>query len=144
VAWLAALVALGEGLVVGTALASFLVVLGVVPRLARLTGSERWVRAYEAAIGLGAFAGACLEARPVRLGLPAAAAAVPSLAMGLFVGMVSAALAEVIDVLPILRRRLAGPGRWLRWLVLALAAGKTLGSVLWWTFPRLFERPPAG
>jgi stage V sporulation protein AB len=139
---LAAAIGLAEGLAVGTAFVSFLVALEIVPRLARLTGTEAWSPAYEAAVVLGALAAALDEARPLALGAPPALVVPVAAAMGAFVGMAAAALAEVVGVLPVLSRRL-GLGAWLGWLILALVAGKTAGAVLWWAVPSLWSRPPA-
>jgi stage V sporulation protein AB len=136
------LVGLGEGLVVGSAFVSFIVAIGVVDQLSRLTGTPARGGAYEAAIAFGATAAALDEAHPLRLHLSAPVVAAVALGMGVFLGLVAAGLTEVIDVLPVLSRRL-GLRRGLRWLVWALVAGKTLGTVLWWAIPSLWGRPPA-
>jgi len=47
------------------------------------------------------------------------------------VGMVAGALAEVINVMPVVGGRFQ-LGPFLRWLVLALAAGKLAGALVYW------------
>lgn len=126
---------------VGAALAVFVVALDIVPRLARLTGTQGWRGAYEAALAVGAVAAAATSIWPLSLRLPPVLVALLSLAIGAFVGLVAAALTEVVGVLPILSRRV-GLRRRLGWLVLALVVGKTVGSLAWWAVPSLWGRPP--
>jgi stage V sporulation protein AB len=131
------IVGLAEGLAVGAAFVAVLTLLRVVPRLAQLCGGS--VRAYEVALALGAVIGALDEAVPIRAHLGSLAVAAAGLLNGAFIGMVAAAVAEVAAVLPLAGRRL-GIGRWLLWLVVALAAGKVVGSILWLAVPALRAR----
>jgi stage V sporulation protein AB len=143
VIWAAGLVGLAEGVAVGAALAALVTALDLVPHLARLTGTAGWTGAYRYAVVVGALLGAGDEVWPLHLGVPQGAVIATGAAVGVFTGMVAAALAEVIEVLPVFGRRL-GLGPWLARLVTALAVGKAAGAVLWWAVPSLFHRPPAG
>jgi len=121
----AALVAigLGGGAPVGLALIAFLTTLGVITRLTVLTRTTWALGAYGWAVLLGGMAGSLLPQGNVRAGLPEAVAIPLGLALGMFIGMVAASLTEVLDVMPVLGKRLQlGPG--VRWLVAALALGK--------------------
>jgi stage V sporulation protein AB len=138
----AALAALAEGLAVGAALGALVVLLSVGARLARVTATPEFGRAYEWALACGAAAAASYEVWPWTLRGPRALAAILGGGMGIFIGMLAAALAEVVAVMPLLARRL-GLVPYLPRLVLALALGKTLGAVAWLLVPGLFSRPPA-
>jgi stage V sporulation protein AB len=50
---------------------------------------------------------------------------------GCFVGMLAAALTEVINVLPIMAKRLGMDG-YIMWLLTAMILGKVLGSLFEW------------
>lgn len=138
---LAALTGLAEGLAVGAGLAALVVFLAVGLRLGAATGTLAWARAYQWALSLGAAAGAAYEVWPFTLRGPTVLAVVLGLGMGLFVGMLAAALAETAAALPFAARRLR-VAAYLPRLVLAVALGKTLGAVLW-LLPALHARPPA-
>ncbi len=49
----------------------------------------------------------------------------------MFVGMLAAALTEVVNVLPILAKRI-GMDSYLMWLLVAIILGKVCGSLLDW------------
>ncbi len=138
----AALAAFAEGLAVGSGLAALVVLLAVAVRLARITGTPGWSRAYEWALVLGSAAAASYEVWPWSLHGPRVGAAALGLGMGLFIGLLAASLAEVVAVVPLASRRL-GLVAYMPRLVLAVALGKTLGAVLWLLVPSLFSRPPA-
>lgn len=129
----AALVAigLGGGAAVGLALIAFVTTLGVVTRLAILTRTSWAVRAYGWAVLLGGMAGSLLPQLAMGAGLPAVVELPLGLALGTFTGMIAASLTEVLDVMPVMGKRLElGPA--VRFLVLALALGKMAGSLVYW------------
>ena len=141
-AWaLAAISALAEGLAVGAGLAALVVVLAIGVRLAAASGTLRYAGAYQWALVAGAAVGAADQAWPIRLHGGALLATALGFGMGLFVGMVAAALAETASALPVGARRL-GLLPYLPRLVVAVALGKALGAVAWVTVPAFFARPP--
>ncbi|MEW6244696.1 MAG: stage V sporulation protein AB [Bacillota bacterium] len=118
-----------EGMLVGTAWIALLSLLDVVPRLVSLTRSARWFRVYEGAIVAGGITAGIADSIAFRLTLPPVIPAVVGLLMGFFVGLFTAALAEVLNVLPIISRRF-GMKEFTGWLVVALTLGKTIGALL--------------
>lgn len=137
--WIAVLLGLGEGIFVGTALVAFLTVLGLVPRLCHLTATGQYLYAYEWALVLGPLLGTLLAGwSGATLRGPGWVAAPVGLLMGMFVGMLTGALAEVLDVIPILGRRIGVQSR-VGYLVLMVVVGKTLGSLLYWIVPGLSQ-----
>jgi stage V sporulation protein AB len=139
---LAALAGAAEGLAVGAGLAALVVLLRVGVRLAGATRTLRQAPRYQWALALGAAAAGLEQAYPLRLaGGPVLAGAL-GLGMGLFVGMLAAALAETAAALPVASRRL-GLVPYLPRLVLAVAVGKTVGALAWIVLPGLHARPPA-
>ena len=138
----AAFVALSEGLAVGVGFAALVVLLTVATRLAALTATGNWSGAYQWAMVLGVAAAGAYEAFPISLRGGTALAVVLGLGMGLFIGLLAAALAETVAALPVAGRRLH-LNVYLPRLVLAVVWGKALGAVAWFLVPGLFTRPPA-
>jgi stage V sporulation protein AB len=130
-----ALLVLGEGALVGTALVAFLTVLDVVPRVAQATNTTRYVHLYERAVLVGALTGSLTDILPAAA-LPVATASGVGFITGLFTGLFTAALAEVLNVIPVFGRRF-NMERSIVILVVALAVGKTVGSLVYWLLPQL-------
>jgi len=129
------LLMLGEGAVVGTALVALLTVLDVVPRVAHATQTTRCVRHYERAVWIGAVFGSLTDILPPAA-LPAAVTALVGLTMGVFIGLFTAALAEVLNVIPVFGRRFSME-RSIALLICALVVGKTIGSLIYWLVPTI-------
>ena len=127
----AAFLGLASGLAVGSGLVAFLVVLDVIPRLAQISGSRSRGPALEGAVVAGAVFWTCADFFGLSLGLSAVLLPAVGLLTGAFVGTVAAALTEVLNVFPILARRLRMEER-LRWLLAAMVLGKVLGSLFEW------------
>ncbi|WP_156319917.1 stage V sporulation protein AB [Bacillus sp. FJAT-18017] len=126
-------IALSGGLAVGSGFVAFLTVLGIVPRLAQISKTVDKVVWYEAAIILGTIAGIFGSLRDPILGLPAFLLVFLGLAGGIFVGMIAGALAEVLNVIPILAKRLNMDGEIII-LLMAVVLGKIAGSLFQWLY----------
>ena len=131
---LAGLVALAEGMATGAGWVALLSLLDIVPRLARLTGTHPRIRTYETFILLGASLASLADTLDLNLRMPEVTMVAVGLFTGVSVGLLAAAVAEVLNVLPVVGRRL-GMEDSMPYLVGALLAGKTLGSLLQWVFP---------
>lgn len=127
----AAIVGLSGGLAVGGGMVAFLIVLDIVPRLAQMTRSYDRVHSFEAAMVSGALFWTFADFYDWGMtGFPLIAAIVGLLA-GCFVGMLAGALTEVLNVLPIMAKRL-GLGNFIVWLLMAMVLGKIAGSLFDW------------
>ena len=100
------------------------------PRYAGITRTADHVEWYENVCMLGVFLGslACLYDGNLPFGVPGLA--VYGLFSGIFLGSWIIALGEVVNVYAIAMRRL-GIVRGIQYLILAMAAGKLLGSLLY-------------
>lgn len=126
-------IGLAGGLIVGCGLVAFLSVLGIIPRLTQISKTEKVIHLYEWAIVLGSILGGWAQLRDIYFHLSAFILAPIGLACGVFVGMLAAALTEVINVIPILAKRIGIDGH----LIIALMAivfGKVLGSLFHWIY----------
>ncbi|MCR8660349.1 stage V sporulation protein AB [Paenibacillus endoradicis] len=124
--------ALSGGVVVGTSFVALLVIFDLIPRLAQLTNSYHLSYLFEAALISGALYFTVTDFLNIQLNLP-----LPPLTSfiglldGMFVGMLAAALTEVMNVLPIIAKRLS-LSRAMVALVMAMVIGKTVGSFFDW------------
>lgn len=125
------LIGFAEGLVVGTALVAFLILLDIVPRLSQLTGTYGHCKVYEFLVIAGAVAGSLVVPLNLMVPVPIFIIVIAGLFMGIFVGLLAAALTEVLNVIPIISRRL-GMDRKIYLLLMALILGKITGSLLYW------------
>lgn len=131
----AALLGLSGGLAVGSGLIALLVILDLIPRLAQLARAYRRSAWFETAIVFGALYWTLADFGDwiLPLGSDGAAwlSAFAGLFAGLFIGMLAGALTEVINVLPILAKRLRLTPK-LPALVWAMVLGKLAGSLFDW------------
>ncbi|SEA59372.1 stage V sporulation protein AB [Thalassobacillus cyri] len=124
-------IGLAAGLAVGTGFVAFLTVLGIIPRLMQLSRSTDRIRLYETAVILGTFAGIYLSFGDEAILLPDLIIAVWGLLHGVFIGMLAAALTEVLNVFPLLTKRIGMEGQLLL-LMMAIVLGKITGSLFHW------------
>ena len=130
----AALLGLSGGLAVGSGLIALMVILDLIPRLAQLSRGYRMAAWFETAVIFGTVFWMLADFGDWRSPRTAAAdflAALAGLFTGLFVGMLAGALTEVVNVLPIMAKRLRLETR-MKALVWALVLGKLAGSLFDW------------
>lgn len=130
---LIAFVGLAGGIAVGSGMVAFLVVLDIIPRLAQITRSFSKIHAYEAAVVIGSLMFTWVDFSDLNLHLFPISTALIGLFAGCFVGMLAAALTEIINVLPILAKRV-GMGSYMILLLMAMIFGKVIGSLFEWLF----------
>jgi stage V sporulation protein AB len=130
-----AVIAIGfaGGLAVGTGFVAFLVVLGVIPRLTQLTKTMKWIHAYEWSAVCGAVAGGWMSLRFSSLDASKYWLIPIGLLDGIFIGMLAAALTEVLNVWPILAKRMRLAERVIL-LLMAIVLGKMFGSLFYWIY----------
>jgi len=121
------------GLIVGCGFVAFLTVLGIVPRLTQLTKTHQKIYQYEWSIVLGTIFGNWVSLQDTTFYLSPIFLIPIGLFCGVFVGMLAAALTEVVNVIPILTKRIGVDGH----LIVALMAivfGKVCGSLFHWIY----------
>ncbi|MRH42341.1 stage V sporulation protein AB [Aquibacillus halophilus] len=120
-----------SGLIVGTGFVAFLTVLGIIPRLIQLSKTEQFMRTYVSGVIIGAFFGIFLSFSGVSFNISTIAIIIWGAFHGVFIGMLAAALTEVLNVFPLLAKRV-GLEYHLLWLLMALVFGKVFGSLFQW------------
>jgi len=128
----AALIVIGlaSGGLVAAGVFAFISTIGIVPRMAQRTQTQSWIRRYEDMILLGGLFGTTTMFIDYRFPPSIVLAVGFALATGIFVGVLAVALAEVLNVMPILLRRLRIT-HGLPWLLLSFAIGKMIGSLVY-------------
>jgi len=126
-----AFLGLAAGFAVGSAFVALLIVLDIVPRLVQFTRAHRRSWAFESALLAGAMYFSCADFFRWTLPLPNVALLAPAVFQGVFVGMLAAALTEVLNVIPIVTKRLRLKP-YLFALLMAMALGKVAGSLVDW------------
>ncbi|CAM3967455.1 stage V sporulation protein AB [Paenibacillus alkaliterrae] len=127
-----ALLGLAGGIAVGSGLVALLIVLDLIPRLAQIAYAYRMSAWFETAIICGSLYWTFADFLDWKLALPSGfILSGAGLIDGMFVGMLAAALTEVMNVLPILAKRM-NLSNYMVALVMAMVIGKTLGSLFDW------------
>ncbi|KIL48117.1 stage V sporulation protein AB [Jeotgalibacillus campisalis] len=126
-------VGLASGLAVGGGFVAFLSVLGIVPRLIQLTKNKKRLPSLEWAIILGALTGLAGSLYGVTTVYGFLLVPYVGLLAGAFIGMLAAALTEVLDVIPLVTRRLGITAK-LQSIMFAIILGKVSGSLFYWLF----------
>jgi stage V sporulation protein AB len=127
------LIGFAGGLAVGAGFVAFLTVLGIIPRLMQLTKTMKYIQGYEWGVISGAVCGGWLSLQGSVLHLPAFSAVIVGFTSGIFIGMLAAALTEVLNVLPILAKRI-GIAEGMIVLLMAIVLGKVFGSLFHWIY----------
>ncbi|SFJ28597.1 stage V sporulation protein AB [Thermoflavimicrobium dichotomicum] len=122
---------LAGGFAVGSGFVAFITVLGIVPRLVQLSKTGKMIHLYEYGIVLGVVLFTWFDLRGWVIEAPVFITAFLGLLTGMFVGMLAAALAEVLNVLPIMVKRLHIQD-YLLYILMAMALGKIFGSLFQW------------
>ncbi|MBS4203018.1 stage V sporulation protein AB [Lederbergia citrea] len=126
-------IGLAGGLAVGSGFVAFLTVLGIIPRLTQLTKTGNMIRFYEWAVISGAVVAVWIGLRDLSFHLFTWIMVPIGLFCGTFVGMLAAALTEVLNVMPILSKRVGVDGKILM-LLMAIVLGKICGSLFQWLY----------
>ncbi len=121
---------LSFGMGVAAGLFSFIIGLGVISDFADRTHTGKNIRFYEDCLAMGGILGNIVWIYHIRLPIGLIGLLVFGLFTGIFVGAWSMALAEALNIFPILLRRTKMKGNTV-WLVLAMALGKGAGSFIY-------------
>ena len=120
---------ISSGLLAAAGIFAFIVMIGIFTRLASRTRTSSYTSLYENMIILGGSLGNVLIIYGLHIPLFITGTIVFGLFSGIFVGCLAMALAEVLNVFPILIKR-AGIVCGLPVIILCVAIGKAVGALL--------------
>lgn len=127
------MIGFSSGVIIGGGFVAILTVLGVIPRLVQISRSVKLVNNYAASVILGVLFGTYLSFTEITWGQPLVILLVWGSIHGIFNGMLAAALAEILNVFPLLSKRI-GLEKFIFLLLMAIVFGKITGSLFQWLF----------
>lgn len=119
------------GLAVGAGFVAFLTLLGIIPRLIQLSKTAHLIKVYVACVISGSILGTYLSFTQISLNFSYVTLTMWGAFQGVFNGMLAAALTEILNVFPILSKRI-GMIDYLLWFLMAIVFGKVTGSLFQW------------
>lgn len=125
------LIGLGMGLAVGSGFVALLTLLRIIPRLIQLTRTKYYLKVYISSVILGTLFGVFLSFTKMTWDEAKILLALWGILHGTFNGMIAASLAEILNVIPILFRRIKAE-KYLIALLMAIVCGKIVGSLFQW------------
>lgn len=124
------IIGFSSGAAISAGVFAFIAAMGIIPRMAQRSETQKYIRLYEDTILLGGLFGVTSMYIDYRFPKIPVVAGGYALAIGIFIGVLAMALAEVLNVMPIMLRR-SRVTKGLPWLLLSFALGKMLGSLLY-------------
>lgn len=122
------LIGISGGITVGSAIAAFFTLLKFVPRVVQITETNEHIVVYEYAMLLGAVTGSLLFYIDFNLSLSPLPVILIGGLCGIFLGLFTSALAEVLNVIPVFAKKFKLKGE-LLYIIIALILGKVAGSL---------------
>ncbi|ABR48375.1 stage V sporulation protein AB [Alkaliphilus metalliredigens QYMF] len=125
------IIGFANGIIVGSGIVALLTLLDIIPRLGQLTKTYQSTSLYESIIILGATFGAFTSLTKVGFSMGPITIVIVGFTVGTFIGLLASALAEVMNVIPVLIRRFRLDG-YILYVVYSLIFGKVIGSLIHW------------
>ena len=121
---------LSSGIMVGAGVISLLILVGIIPRMAQLSNTRSFINFYEKILVIGTFLGSLISIQNIGITVGKVGVLIFGLAYGIFIGFLSSGLAEILDYIPIISRRLKIPTIYLKYIIISLLIGKVIGSFI--------------
>lgn len=121
------------GLIVGSGVIGILILVGIIPRMAQISKTKEYISLYEGILIIGTFIGSLISIQNFHLKIGWIGAIIFGLSYGVFVGFLSSGIAEVLDYIPIICRRVNIPTIYFKYIIICLLIGKVIGSLVGWT-----------
>ena len=123
---------LSSGIMIGAGIISLLILVGIIPRMAQLSNTRSFINFYEKILVIGTFLGSLISIQNIGITVGKVGVLIFGLAYGIFIGFLSSGLAEILDYIPIISRRLKIPTIYLKYIIISLLIGKVIGSFIGW------------
>lgn len=126
-------IAFGGGLTAGSAAAAFLALLEVIPRLMQISDTRDYIKLYQGVLTFGFVLFTLIYFSEFHLNLSKYVAIPAGFLYGMFIGVFSSALAEILNVIPVLVKKLKLRDH-LIYVIYTIMAGKVIGSLFYWFY----------
>lgn len=127
------IIGLAAGLATGAGFVALLTLLNIIPRLIQLSQTKQFVKIYIGSVISGTLFGSILSFYNISWEQTSFLLVIWGIFHGVFNGLLAAALAEVLNVFPILFRRIHLE-QYKLLLFMAIVFGKVFGSLFQWIF----------
>lgn len=121
------------GAFVGGAFVAFIYMLDIIPRLIELTDTDRYMNIYEDIYMIGALLFTIIYYTEISFNIGKILIVIIGLIFGIYIGMISSAIAEVFDVVPIVVKKLKLKKK-LNHVIVTISLGKIFGSLYYFIF----------
>ncbi len=127
------IIAFGGGVTAGSAAAAFLALLEVIPRLMQISDTRDYIKLYQGVLTFGFVLFTLIYFSDFHLSLSKYITIPAGFLYGMFIGIFASALAEVLNVIPVLAKKLKLRD-YLTYVIYTLMAGKVVGSMFYWIY----------
>ena len=125
------IVGFANGIIVGSGIVALITLLDIIPRLAQLTKTYKYISTYEDVISFSAVIASYFSLTKTSLNFSSMFVIILGFFMGFYIGMLASALAEVMNVVPVVVSRFV-IDEYVIYVVYALILGKVVGSLIQW------------
>lgn len=131
------LIGFGGGIAIAGGVVAFIAVLKIIPRLCEYFKTTKYLWLYENTIGLACVFSTTSLFIDYNLHFTKWIVGIIGLIMGVFIGTIAVCVADVLNVMPIMNRRMK-LHKYISWLVVTIALGKATGSLIYWIIPGFY------
>ncbi len=121
------------GIMVGAGVISILILVGIVPRMAQISNTKKYISFYERLLIIGSIIGSLISIQNFTFKIGLGGVIFIGVCYGVFVGFLSSGLTEVLEYIPTVSRRLNISYSYLKYLIISLIFGKVIGSFITWS-----------
>ena len=100
---------LSAGIMVGAGVVALLILVGIIPRMAQITKTKSFISYYEKILVIGTLLGSLISIQNISISIGRIGVLILGLSYGIYIGFLSSGLAEILDYIPIVSRRLKIP-----------------------------------
>lgn len=123
---------LSAGIMVGAGVVALLILVGIIPRMAQITKTKSFISYYEKILVIGTLLGSLISIQNISISIGRIGVLILGLSYGIYIGFLSSGLAEILDYIPIVSRRLKIPTLYLKYIIISLLIGKVIGAMIGW------------
>ena len=123
---------LSAGIMVGAGVVALLILVGIIPRMAQITKTKSFINYYEKILVIGTLLGSLISIQNISISIGRIGVLILGLSYGIYIGFLSSGLAEILDYIPIVSRRLKIPTLYLKYIIISLLIGKVIGAIIGW------------
>lgn len=128
------IIVFSSGIIIAGGVFAFITIIGIIPRMIQKTNTKNYVKLFENSIILGGLFGAINLRFQMTLPFGIVFESIFVFFSGIFIGSLAVSLAEILDVIPILTRRI-NLKFGMSCFMVVIAIGKLIGSLAYWLIP---------